>query len=184
MDSLPEHARRLLEEATRLPYRIEEVPTRNRETTWQVLIDPSAKTTRRLGTYETIVGAAGRINGEIIVWPRVKGSLARLTRKLDGKEVELHLLADRDKWSGLKRLVPHTLKFLRDIDSTVEDINREYGSDVEIHLDREKAEWWLQVRFRSSGLSADESVERLERNVKAFAKVLREYHVRMEFLKI
>lgn len=184
MDSLPEHVRMLLEEAMHLPYRIEEVPTGDCETTWQVLIDPSARTTRHLGTYETIVGAAGRINGEIIMWPRVKASLARLTRKLDGKEVDAHLLTNRDKWSGLKRLIPHTLKFLRDIHSTVEDINREYSSDVEIHLDREKAEWWPQVRFRSSGLSADESVERLERNVKAFAKALREYHVRMESLKI
>ena len=184
MDSLPEHARMLLEEATHLPYRIEDVPTGDCETTWQVVIDHSAQTARRLGTYETILGAAGRINGEIIVWPRVKGSLARLTRKLDGKEVQPHLLANRYKWSGLRKLVPHTLKFLRDIDSTVEDINREYSSDVEIHLDRENAEWWPQVRFRSSGLSADESAERLERNVKAFAKALREYHVRMESLKV
>ena len=184
MSSLPEHAKKILEAATDLPYRIEEVQPGSGDTAWEVLLDPKAETDRRLGGYETIAGAGGHIGGEITLSPRVKGSLTLLTRKLDGKEVQAHLLADRDKWSGLKRRIPHTLKFLRDMESTVEGINREHNSDVQVHLDEEKAEWWLQVRFRASGLSADESVERLERNVRAFGKALREYHVRMESLKI
>lgn len=184
MASLPEHAKKILEAATDLPYRIEQVPPEASETAWQVLLDPAAETVRYPGAYETIVGASGRADGEIIVSPRVKASLTHLAQKLDGKEADFHLLADRRKWSGLRKRIPHTLKFLGEMESTIEKINIKCNSDVQLHLDPEGGEWWLQVRFRSSGLSADESVERLERNVEAFSKALREYHARMESLKI
>jgi len=183
MSTLQDEVKHILEEATGLRYRVRYHPDIH-DPKWDVLLE------RQLATRmppseecEAILSVSGYSNGDIIIEPILANRLEQLSQALDHKEASEWLLGERQSWPEAERLTPRTVEFLRDMDRLAQKVNGDHGSDIELYLDPEKGEWWLQARFNSKNLGQEDILSRIERNVKALLEALKQYHKRIEALE-
>jgi len=183
MSTLQDEVKHILEEATGLRYRVRYHPDIH-DPKWDVLLE------RQLATRmppseecEAILSVSGYSNGDIIIEPILANRLEQLSQALDHKEASEWLLGERQSWPEAERLTPRTVEFLRDMDRLAQKVNGDHGSDIELYLDPEKGEWWLQARFNSKNLGQEDILSRIERNVKALLEALKQYHKRIEAIE-
>jgi hypothetical protein len=134
-------------------------------------------------SYDAILSVSGYSSGDIIVEPMVANRLKSLAENLDHRQVGSFLLCDKDRWAEAQKGFPCSIAFLREMDRIANEINSRYGSDVELYLDQEDEEWWLQARFNYKKLGRKEILQRVERNIKGLLEALKEYHRRIEALE-
>jgi hypothetical protein len=183
MNALQDEIKRILEEATGLKYRVRYHPDLD-DPKWDVLLEKQLALIMPLyESYEAILAISGYSNGDIVIEPKITNSLKQLVQKLDHQEYVDPLIADRTEWSEGERLAPRTIKFLVGMERLAQEVNGDYDSDIELYIDEEGEEWQLQARFNSKNLSYEEISQKIERNIKALLKALKEYHKRMETIE-
>lgn len=183
MGTLQDEIKRMLDEATGLRYTVRHHPDIH-DPKWDVLLE------HRLATrmppsegYEAILAVSGYSNGDIIIEPMMANGLRDLSQALDRKEALDSLLGERRRWPEARREIPRTVEFLRGMEELAQEVNRSRKSDIELHLDPERGEWWLQARFNSKNLTQQHILSGVKRNIKGLLEALKEYHKRIEALE-
>jgi hypothetical protein len=177
MRPLTEEVKDLLSKITGLKYEIKQLPSSLDEPVWDVTMEyHTALVMPPYEAHEAIHSVWGYSNGDIVFLPKMKNILKILAETLDHKQIGSFLLGYREKWNEAEKEFPNSIAFLRKMEKIANEINSQYGSDVELYLDQEDEEWWLQACFNSKKLSQKEILQRVERNIKGLLEALKEYH--------
>jgi len=184
MRPLTEEVKDLLIKMTGLKYGIKQLPSSLDEPVWDVTMEYHiALVIPPYEAHESILSVWGYSNKDIVLLPQMKNSLKNLAEALDHRKVNSFYLGDRYEWKEARKTLPNAVAFLQEMDKLANEINKRYGSDVELYLESEDEEWWLQARFNSQKQSQEEILQRVERNIKGFLEALKNYHRRVEALE-
>jgi hypothetical protein len=184
MRQLTEEVKDLLSKITGLKYEVEKLPSSLDDPLWDVSLEyRTALVTPLYEAHEIILSVWGYSNKDIVLLPQMKNSLKSLAETLDHTNVDSFLLGDRYEWKEAEKKLPNAVAFLRKMDELADEINKRHGSGVELYLEQDDEEWWLQARFNSRKLGRKEILQRVERNIKGLLEALKEYHRRIEALE-